>query len=636
MSLPLKCEGGDTDPDPVTRLKHQKNPMSEAEVTAESGGGGGEEAEKGLSEDSRPQSTSPFCGSPHQSSLKPPLCSVQNDADSENTNIRVAAAVMTFDNAHRDSSSESCSSDNKQQPASFPSNARLQQARPRSPVSSVGSMQTDDSMDRDIKFREADSKMKTLQPGPCSVVSSVGSMQTDDSMDRDNNFREADTDISTDANPPLPEKTRCSVCSKTAVKSCLTCCTSYCGDHVKHHYTSPDLQKHTLVEAGDLKKRLCERHHRVLEIFCATDQTAICTLCVFDHIGHNFSPLTDNESHQQSTDLKGPVNKDLPPPGPVRFTSVTSDSVSLGWGCPDGLAGPQRFRVVWGCGADQRSLEVDGLSVDVEGLDPGKDYNFSVVTLSEDGTQSPCVSASVQTEVPQPQNLTVNTDSSSASVRWTKPKGLEQATFSISLYAGGECLKTIIKDSQECSFDLQPDTDYTVAIATVLKNGKKSKAISKAIRTNMPVPDNLKTSSVTATSATLAWRLSPGEEEAEPHSFLISYHSKGTQPLTVSSDSYSKVITGLKPHTQYTIRVSTKIQNGGESQPATLTIATDYSHLSGPLSCSLDVVNPVQRADRGRLASAEFTTLDFLSRSQTASCAQSSVFDDPSSGTRVC
>ncbi|XP_063060752.1 interferon-induced very large GTPase 1-like [Engraulis encrasicolus] len=116
---------------------------------------------------------------------------------------------------------------------------------------------------------------------------------------------------------------------------------------------------------------------------------------------------------------------------PIQFSSVTSDSVSLSWGCPAGLETPQRFRVVWGCGGENRSLEVEGLSVDVEGLQPGKKYNFSVVTLSSDGSQSPPVSTSVQTEVPQPENLTVVTCSSSATVKWTKPKGLNEASFSI-------------------------------------------------------------------------------------------------------------------------------------------------------------------------------------------------------------
>lgn len=81
----------------------------------------------------------------------------------------------------------------------------------------------------------------------------------------------------------------CAVCPKRAFKSCLTCAASFCEDHVKHHYSAPALQRHKLVDATeDLQQRLCPRHHRELELYCTTDQTSICALCVAkEHIGHD-------------------------------------------------------------------------------------------------------------------------------------------------------------------------------------------------------------------------------------------------------------------------------------------------------------------------------------------------------------
>ncbi|XP_030622879.1 uncharacterized protein LOC115806344 [Chanos chanos] len=51
---------------------------------------------------------------------------------------------------------------------------------------------------------------------------------------------------------------------------------------------SSGLQRQTLVEVtGDLEQRLCQQHHRVLEVFCKTDQTDICKVCaVEEHKGH--------------------------------------------------------------------------------------------------------------------------------------------------------------------------------------------------------------------------------------------------------------------------------------------------------------------------------------------------------------
>ncbi|XP_045071723.1 tripartite motif-containing protein 29-like [Coregonus clupeaformis] len=81
----------------------------------------------------------------------------------------------------------------------------------------------------------------------------------------------------------------CEVCEVQAVKFCLTCTQSYCETHVRKHYTVPKLQRHTLVEVtGDLEERLCQEHHRALEVFCRTDQKLICSLCVVtEHKGHD-------------------------------------------------------------------------------------------------------------------------------------------------------------------------------------------------------------------------------------------------------------------------------------------------------------------------------------------------------------
>ncbi|XP_076145690.1 tyrosine-protein kinase yes-like [Alosa pseudoharengus] len=60
-----------------------------------------------------------------------------------------------------------------------------------------------------------------------------------------------------------------------------------------------------------------------------------------------------------------------------------------------------------------------------------------------------------------------------------------------------------------------------------------------------------------------------------PHSFLISYHIEGTELQTISTDSCSTVITGLKPDTEYIVNVFTETQHGGQSQPSTKTFHTD-------------------------------------------------------------
>uniref|UniRef100_A0A673GSW6 E3 ubiquitin-protein ligase TRIM39-like n=1 Tax=Sinocyclocheilus rhinocerous TaxID=307959 RepID=A0A673GSW6_9TELE len=56
----------------------------------------------------------------------------------------------------------------------------------------------------------------------------------------------------------------CDERKQKAVKSCLTCQSSYCETHLEPHHRVPRLKKHTLISA---------KHERPLELFCRDDQT---------------------------------------------------------------------------------------------------------------------------------------------------------------------------------------------------------------------------------------------------------------------------------------------------------------------------------------------------------------------------
>ncbi|XP_050983078.1 tripartite motif-containing protein 16-like [Labeo rohita] len=83
---------------------------------------------------------------------------------------------------------------------------------------------------------------------------------------------------------------QCDVCTGRkykAVKSCLLCLNSYCQNHLEQHESFFKGKKHNLTDAtGRLQDMICQKHEKILELFCHTDQKCICMLCMDEHKNH--------------------------------------------------------------------------------------------------------------------------------------------------------------------------------------------------------------------------------------------------------------------------------------------------------------------------------------------------------------
>uniref|UniRef100_A0A8C6TBW8 Uncharacterized protein n=1 Tax=Neogobius melanostomus TaxID=47308 RepID=A0A8C6TBW8_9GOBI len=80
-----------------------------------------------------------------------------------------------------------------------------------------------------------------------------------------------------------------------AVKSCLVCLSSFCESHLQPHLSAPRLKRHQLMEpVDDLEDRMCPTHQRPLELFCGTDKSCVCTMCVpLEHKKHELLSLEE-------------------------------------------------------------------------------------------------------------------------------------------------------------------------------------------------------------------------------------------------------------------------------------------------------------------------------------------------------
>ncbi|XP_041651898.1 E3 ubiquitin-protein ligase TRIM21-like [Cheilinus undulatus] len=95
-----------------------------------------------------------------------------------------------------------------------------------------------------------------------------------------------------------PGEVPCDVCTGTkvkALKSCLVCLASYCETHLEPHLTKSGLKRHQLMDpVENLEDRMCEKHDKLLELFCKNDQRCVCVICTYtDHKTHDVVPLKE-------------------------------------------------------------------------------------------------------------------------------------------------------------------------------------------------------------------------------------------------------------------------------------------------------------------------------------------------------
>ncbi|OWK17669.1 TRIM29 [Cervus elaphus hippelaphus] len=103
------------------------------------------------------------------------------------------------------------------------------------------------------------------------------------------------------------EEVLCDSCignKQKAVKSCLVCQASFCELHLKPHLEGAAFRDHQLLEPiRDFEARKCPLHGKTMELFCQTDQTCICYLCMFQ----------EHKNHSTVTVEEAKAEKEYPP-----------------------------------------------------------------------------------------------------------------------------------------------------------------------------------------------------------------------------------------------------------------------------------------------------------------------------------
>ncbi|XP_078257082.1 E3 ubiquitin/ISG15 ligase TRIM25-like isoform X2 [Rhinoraja longicauda] len=108
-----------------------------------------------------------------------------------------------------------------------------------------------------------------------------------------------------EARVTLAEDVPCDSCLSwtKAVKSCLTCLSTFCEGHLRPHLEGEAFRDHQLSHpVKDLGKRRCKVHSKLLEFFCKTDQMCICGLCIL-HAHRDHKVITTEEETKEKKNL---------------------------------------------------------------------------------------------------------------------------------------------------------------------------------------------------------------------------------------------------------------------------------------------------------------------------------------------
>ncbi|CAL8332451.1 unnamed protein product [Boreogadus saida] len=102
-----------------------------------------------------------------------------------------------------------------------------------------------------------------------------------------------------------PGQVPCDVCRGSklrALKTCMVCLVSYCRRHLEPHRRVPGLVRHQLEEPlPNLAGRVCQKHNKVLEVFCREEQVCVCVLCMKEeHLTHQTVSLEEEAAERRT------------------------------------------------------------------------------------------------------------------------------------------------------------------------------------------------------------------------------------------------------------------------------------------------------------------------------------------------